>query len=253
MNNIVSIVMPAYNCDSFIKQSIESVINQTYKNWELIIINDCSTDKTEEIIKSYSDKRITTYKNNKQKGVSYSRNKGISFCSSEWIAFIDSDDIWENNKLEEQLEIVSNNKEFIFTGSKFINENGKQIKYIQNVPEKININELLKQNLISCSSVLINKKHLINHPFPEGIENIHEDYAAWLEILKDIDYAYGINKPLLTYRIRESSKSFNKIKAAIMNFNVYRYIKLPTFKIIKYMFYYGTRSINKYSYILKSK
>ena len=248
INKLISIVMPTYNSDKYIKESIDSILNQTYSNWELIIIDDSSTDNTSKILSNYRDKRIKVYKNETNKGVAYSRNKGISLCTSDVIAFLDSDDIWAKDKLEKQIYLYSRERQFIFTGSYFIDEIGKQNSYQLKVPEKINRNELLKRNIISCSSVMINKKYLLNHPFPE-VKNIHEDFVTWLQILNDIDYAYGINDPLLTYRLRKSSKSFNKLHAAFMNLKVYRYIKLPLGDTIKNMFFYMIKNIKKYAYI----
>lgn len=241
--------MPAFNCADFIKESIDSVINQTYTNWELIIINDCSTDNTKEILDTFSDERIRIYNNEKNYGVAYSRNKGISLSSGKWIAFIDSDDLWDASKLKKQLDFINDEKNFIFTGSKFINEKGEQKNYVLKVPLKINKEELLKQNLISCSSVLINKEIISKYRFPDEIKEIHEDYATWLTILSDIKYAYGINEPLLIYRLRTKSKSFNKLKALKMNWNVYKYIKLPFFESIKNMISYGYRNAVKYCQI----
>lgn len=252
MNKLVSIVMPTYNGGSYIKEAIDSIVNQTYQEWELIIVDDASKDNTKEILASYNDKRIKVYSNSINKGVAYSRNKGISFCSSDIIAFLDSDDIWDKHKLEKQIGLYSNEKQFLFTGSYFIDESGKKNNYELKVPERIDKQELLKHNLISCSSVMINKSYLLKHPFPE-VSNIHEDYVTWLQILGDTEYAYGINEPLLTYRLRKSSKSFNKLNAAIMNVRAYRYVGLSFFSIIKYMCFYIINSLSKYEHITTNR
>lgn len=252
MNKLVSIVMPTYNSGSYIKEAIDSIVNQTYQQWELIIVDDASKDNTKEILASYKDKRIKIYNNEVNKGVAYSRNKGISLCLSDIVAFLDSDDIWDKYKLEKQISLYSNEKQFIFTGSYFIDESGNKNNYELKVPERIDKQELLKHNLISCSSVMINKAFLLKRPFPE-VNNIHEDYVTWLQILDNVKYAYGINESLLTYRLRKSSKSFNKLNAAIMNIKAYRYVGLSTTNIIKNMFFYIVNSLKKYEHITTNR
>lgn len=159
----VDIIMPAYNAANTIAQSIQSIIDQTFTNWQLIIINDCSKDNTEEIVQRYCklDNRIKYFKSAKNMGVSYSRNYGISQSQNGWIAFLDSDDMWEKEKLEEQILRLKTHQDGVlfFTGSSFIDENNKSCPFILQVPEEIEFHELLKQNLISCSSVLVKKEY----------------------------------------------------------------------------------------------
>lgn len=253
-NILVSIVMPAYNSEKTIKDSIESVLKQTYHNFELIIIDDCSCDNTSIIIKELQkiDKRIIYIKNDTNIGVGKSRNVGIKQSKGEWIAFLDSDDLWKNNKLEEQVIFLNDNPKvsFLYTASSFIDYKGKEMNYILNVPKKIKYKELLRQNLISCSSVLIKSNIIKNYEMPSG--NIHEDFAMWLMILKDVEYAYGINSPLLVYRLHSNSKSANKFKAAIMNWNTYKFIGLNVVERFYYMLIYIYKGINKYSSIRRN-
>lgn len=248
---LVSIVMPAYNAEKYISKSIESVLNQTYKNFELIIVNDCSIDNTEKIILNYkkSEKRIVYIKSEVNKGVGESRNVGVQNSIGNWIAFIDSDDLWANDKIEKQMEFIKNDKKikFTYTGSSFINKEGKFFNYSMRVPKKVDYKTLLKQNIISCSSVLISKELILNCKMPKGY--MHEDYATWLTILKKENYAYGIDEPLLYYRIMENSKSGNKVKAAKMNWNTYKYVGLNVFFCIFYMLFYCIRGLKKYGSI----
>lgn len=250
-DELVSIVMPAYNAEKYISESIESVLNQTYRNFELIIVNDCSNDNTEKIILNYKkkDKRITYIKNEINKGVGESRNVGVQNSIGNWIAFIDSDDLWSNNKIEKQMKFIKNDEKikFTYTGSSFINKNGKSFNYDMRVPKKVDYKTLLKQNTISCSSVLISKKLILNYEMPRGY--MHEDYATWLTILKVENYAYGIDEPLLFYRIMENSKSGNKIKAAKMNWNTYKFVGLNFFARIYYMCFYCIKGLKKYGSI----
>jgi len=264
---MVSIIMPAFNAGKTIIQSIESVIKQTYTDWELIVVDDCSTDDTEIIVKnainSLSGKsatedggKIIYIRNDENRGVAYSRNCGLKESKGDWIAFLDSDDLWTQDKLEKQMSVIANNeiKEgLIFTGSSFIlGERGK-LDYILRVPKKVSKRDILKQNVISCSSVLVSRELIIRHLFPEYEGMIHEDFAVWLNVLEEIPYAYGIDEPLLQYRISENSKSGNKLKSALMNWNTYRYIGLNYVRSLFYMWCYIMRSVKKWRNIIKYK
>lgn len=250
---LISVIMPAYNAEKYIEQSIQSVLNQDYTNLELIIINDCSKDKTIKIIENYAkkDDRIKYYTNKENSGVAYTRNFGIEKANGEWIAFLDSDDIWKKEKLQKQIDIINKEKiepTLIYTGSSFIDENNQAYNFSIQVPEKVTYKELLKQNVISCSSTLIKKQILTNVKMEH--DNIHEDFLLWLKILKQYNtYAYGVNMPLLVYRISRNSKSGNKIKSAKMTYMVYKYMGLNFAQRIYYMFQYTIRSIIKYKNI----
>lgn len=245
---LISVVMPAYNAEKTIEQSIQSVIIQTYKNWELIVIDDCSIDRTWDILCTIAklNKRIFPFKNSINSGVSVTRNSGVSRAKGEWIAFLDSDDVWASDKLEKQVDIINNKTDaaLIFTGSAFINTVGESANYILHVPETISYQSLLKQNLISCSSVLVKKELMIQYPMQH--DGMHEDYAVWLQILRDKRFAYGINEPLLIYRLSSDSKSGDKKKAALMTYKVYRYLGLNHFKASYYFGCYVWRNIKKY-------
>ena len=226
------------------------MLEQTYKNFELIMVVDCPKDNTLKIIDEFcqKDDRIKKYCNEKNSGVSYSRNFGVSVAKGEWIAFLDHDDIWEKDKLQEQINLlIEKNKEpiLIYTGSAFIDEENVVYDTIFEVPEKVGYKELLKQNVISCSSVLV-KKEVLNSIKMEKDE-VHEDFLLWLRILKKYNMcAYGINKPLLIYRLSRNSKSGNKLKSAQMTYSVYKHIGLNFFERIYYMFQYTIRSLIKY-------
>jgi teichuronic acid biosynthesis glycosyltransferase TuaG len=256
MSNLeISIIMPAYNCDRYIKQAIKSVLDQTYPNYEFIIIDDCSRDNTYNIIKEFAkaDERIKVLKNKNNSGVAHTRNVGVAHARGSLIAFIDSDDLWTPDKLKKQIDLYNTNEKakFIYTGSSFIDENNERYHYIMQVPLTINYTEILKQNIISCSSVLIEKKLIINTPM-EG-HDFHEDFATWLKVLEVEELAYGVNEPLLVYRISRKSKSGNKIKSAIMNYRVYKHIGLNIFKKVYYMAIYFFKNVVKYWRIFKGQ
>jgi teichuronic acid biosynthesis glycosyltransferase TuaG len=239
--------MPAFNCEKHIEQAIYSVIDQTYRLWELIVIDDDSKDNTIGIIQELSkkDKRIKYFKNERNQGVSATRNRGISLAKGEWIALLDSDDIWDKTKLQKQMDCVKNaTVEFVFTGASYINEDGLYYPGIFEVPDKINYKQLRMHNVISCSSVLIKKKYLKHIKMEK--DDMHEDYAVWLRVLRTGVCAYGVNEPLLIYRISRSSKSGNKLKSIKMTYKVFKFIGLNPIFSLYFVINHLLRSLLKY-------
>lgn len=251
---LVSIVMPAYNCEKYVVEAINSILAQTYRNWELLVLDDGSKDNTLRIIEEFSqkDSRIKALPNGKNMGVSATRNRGIELASGEWIAFLDSDDMWKPEKLEKQFEIVEKEAaEFLFTGASYINEVGEPYKGIFEVPEKITYKKLRNQNVISCSSVLVKKKYFENIKMEK--DEMHEDYAVWLRILKLGVTAFGVNEPLLIYRISRNSKSGNKMKTVKMTYKVFRFLELNVFLSILFTVSHILNSVIKYIKIGKMR
>lgn len=255
---LVSIVMPAFNAAATISESIDSVLRQTYTDWELIIVDDGSCDPTAEIIRRYGERepRLISLNNGKNRGVSESRNLGTERAKGSWIAFLDSDDMWAPDKLERQMKLVHDRMAMgeepalVFTGSAFMDRAGKQTAYHLAVPERVSYRELLKQNVISCSSVLLRKDLALKYPMKH--DDMHEDYAVWLQVLRDGGRAYGINRPLLLYRLSETSKSGNKRKAAVMTYKVYRFMGLNPVQSFYYFCWYAYRNMKKYYAIAHS-
>lgn len=248
----VSVVMPAYCAERTIKRAITSVLLQSHCQLELIVIDDASTDDTFSIVQecAMQDSRIHILHNKKNLGVSLSRQKGILAAKYKLIAFLDSDDVWEPNKLAQQIDVLVNDPDcaLCFTSSQFINEIGQRSEYILHAPAKVTYKDLLKQNVVSCSSVLVRREDLLKTPMPD-FPMIHEDYAVWLNLLQKYPYARGIDKPLLTYQISSTSKSGQKMKAAKMQWNTYRYCQLPFFKAGFSFFSYAFRNLKKYAEI----
>jgi len=249
LSNLVSIIMPSYNSENFIAQTIESVLAQTYKNWELIISDDCSRDSSIEIIESYAkeDIRIHLITLEKNSGPAIARNIAIEKAQGKYIAFLDSDDIWISNKLEKQINFMENKQiSFSFSSYQIINEDGKHLKtfYIKIKDSKINYFDLLKTNSIGCLTAVYNQK-ILGKIY---IENVHkEDYSLWLKILKKVDYAYGIQEPLAKYRIHKNSISANKLKASQYQWKIYRDIeKLSIIKSIYYFMHYTWNGLKKH-------
>lgn len=249
----VSVVMPAYNAAKYIEESIRSVMEQTFTDYELIIVDDCSKDDTKKIIRDHAklDKRIVFLQNEKNMGVAATRMNAISIAKGEWIAFLDSDDLWDKRKLEIQMRIIEENPEVqvSYTASSYIDEDGVPYDYVLHAKERTTYKDLLKGNLMSCSSVVI-KKNLFQEV---GMihDAMHEDYTAWLTILRKGYFSYGIDQPLLIYRIGKNTKSSNRIKSAKMIYNSYRYIGYSNVMALILMARYTVYSITKRAHIKK--
>ena len=196
----ISIVTPAYNCEKYLEEAVNSVLAQSFEDWELLIIDDCSKDATWLRMQTLAkqDNRIRIFQNRHNSGSAATRNNGIRQARGEWIAFLDSDDLWRPEKLERQMSVLRKHPDasFLFTGSAFIEDDGMTIAHVLHVPEKVSRKKLLKQNVISCSSVLIRRELMLEFPMPEE-DGIHEDFATWLAILSKIPCAYGVDEPLL--------------------------------------------------------
>lgn len=218
---LVSIIMPAYNSEKYIYEAIESALYQTYRNWELIIVDDCSKDKTFEIIKKVSDKnsKIKIFRNKNNRGVTFSRNFALSQSKGEYIAFLDSDDLWLEKKLEKQLELMEKNKCFFAISSYMqIDENGEKINEIKS-PLKLEYKDALRGNKIGCLTVLINRREIGNFKMP----NIkHEDYATWLKIMQKGYTVFGTEEVLAKYRKGSATLSSNKLKVIFWTWPIYR-------------------------------
>lgn len=220
----VSVIMPAYNAERTIRDSIESILHQSFRDFELIVIDDGSRDGTKEIVEKLAagDSRIRFLQNEKNSGVSYTRNRAVSLAEGEWIAFLDSDDQWLPEKLEKQLALAEQHPDMVlcYTASSFISDDGKPYGYVMEAAERMSYKMLLKKNLISCSSVMIRSSVMKGVKMPS--DKMHEDYFVWLTVVREFGVAYGINEPLLVYRLSANSKSSSRIKSAKMLYNSYR-------------------------------
>ena len=236
----VSVIIPVYNSSKYIKECIESVINQTYKNLEIIVIDDRSTDNSVEIIKSIKDKRIKLIEQEKNMGVAIARNKGIKASNGDYICFLDSDDYWYKNKIEKQIKFIKN-KAFIYSKYLYL-RNDKT--HVANVPKSLTYEQLLKNTAIFTSTVMLNMKYLKKQDI--YMPNIAgEDYGAWFNILKSIDKAYGMQEVLSIYRVGNKSLSSNKIKAMKRTWILYKLEKLSFRKRIYCFICYGFNAIKR--------
>lgn len=245
---LISIIMAAYNAEKTIEKAINSVLNQTYPNFELLVVNDCSKDRTVELVRNIAakDSRVRLISNVKNSGVSYTRKHGLEEANGSWIAILDSDDAWAPDKLEKQIELQKKmNADLLFTGSAFMDSDGQPIDWYLQAPTEVTYRQMLKQNVLSNSSALV-RKELYAKYYAVG-DGMHEDFAIWLSILKEGRKAYGVDEPLLIYRIAKSSKSGNKVKAAKMNWNTYRYVGLNVVEAAYYEAWYMFKNVMKYA------
>ena len=225
-NKLVSIITPSFNSARFIEECILSVISQTYINWEMLIVDDCSQDNSVDIISKFSNNetRIRLFCLEKNVGPAEARNIAIRNASGKYIAFLDSDDIWCSNKLEDQLKFMEkNNVEFSFTSYQCVNENGDDMNKIIKAPKKMTYHSYLKNTIIGCLTVIIDKEKTGHFEMP--IIKSSQDMALWLNIMKKGFTAYGLDINLAKYRIVSSSNTSNKLNAARDVWQVYRKIE----------------------------
>ncbi|WP_289024200.1 glycosyltransferase family 2 protein [uncultured Salegentibacter sp.] len=246
--HLISIITPVYNSEKFILETIKSVQEQTYTNWELFLIDDCSTDNSVSLIEGIkvNDPRIQLIKNNDNSGPAVSRNKGIKAAQGEFITFLDGDDIWHRAFLETSLNTcLANNYEFVFSSYKRYDEELKPLISDFIVPDKVNYSQLLKACPIPCLTAFIDIRRIGKCYMP--IMNKRQDWGLWLSILKKIDYAYGIKEPLAIYRMRKDSVSRSKRKLIPYVWKIYRDIE--GFGVVKssyYFFHWAFNGFKKY-------
>ncbi|WP_293891757.1 glycosyltransferase family 2 protein [Flavobacterium sp.] len=222
MDSLVSIITPTYNSEKFISATIQSVQKQTYSNWELIIIDDFSTDKTVEIINNEikSDARIKLYSLTKNEGTGVARNHGVDKSKGSYISFLDSDDLWKPNKLERQLNFMKeNNLLFTFSFYECIDDAGIDLNIRKEAPGLTTYKKLFFCNYIGNSTVIYNAEILGKIPINQIRKR--QDWMLWLTIVKKIKAAQPVPEVLAYYRIRNNSISSSKMDLLKFNFNVY--------------------------------
>lgn len=221
-NPLISIITPCFNGHHYIAHTLKSVLAQTYTHWELIIIDDHSSDQTLAVVEELAknDARVQVVRLLQNSGPAKARNVGLDLATGNYIAFLDSDDLWMPNKLERQLAFMEHqNARISFTAFCRMDENGVPGRVKNEVPQKVNYQQLLSNNVIACSSAMYCAKTLGKLRF---VNMGHEDFLFWLNALKMVGHAQGLNEVLLHYRIRKGSISSNKWQAAGFTWNVYR-------------------------------
>lgn len=213
-----SIIMPAYNAEKYIEESIRSVLNQTFADYELLIINDCSTDNTVNIVKNYQtkDPRIKLLENNQNSGVAITRNKGIEVAKGKYVCFLDSDDLWEPTKLEKYVVMFQQGSDVLYSFYTRFNDRGNL--NLVTAPLSVTYKQLLKGNCIGNLTGAYNAKK-IGKIFQKNIR--HEDYLMWLEILQKTKQATCVPENLAFYRVSNASLSGNKFKSLLWTWEIY--------------------------------
>lgn len=222
---LVSIIMPAYNCGDFIGSTLDSVINQSYKNWEVIVVDDCSTDNTADVVQEYikKDNRIKYHKLVKNSGAAVARNKAVDLAAGKYMAFLDSDDVWFPEKLTKQIGFMEEN-DYGFTCTSYtkVDEQGEYLNRTIVAQLKRDYDGVLK----TCpgnSTVIYNAEKLGKFKIPDIKKR--NDYVMWLQVIKKEKYLYGIEEPLGSHRIRTEGISSNKKSLVGYHWKVYREIE----------------------------
>jgi teichuronic acid biosynthesis glycosyltransferase TuaG len=246
----VSVIMPNYNCAKYIGQAIESVISQSYQDWELLICDDGSKDSSIEIIERYlSDPRVKLIKNSTNCGATQSRNNAIAASNGTYIAFLDSDDFWYPEKLALQLEhMKTHNANICYTDYHLLPE-GEETLHLISARKKLKYKDLLKGRRFGILTVLLKKSILPTPAFTQWRNS--EDLSLWLRLLRGGEVAYGVQTPLACYRLVKNSKSAKKLRLARSVWNIlYRQENLPLPIAAYYFANYVAIMLVKYARIL---
>lgn len=245
---LISVIMPAYNAEKYIGKAIQSVQVQTYENWELIVVDDSSTDGTEAVVSRFAqtDSRIRLIKNERNSGVARTRNHGMRLCEGEYVAFLDSDDLWHPQKLEIQVKRLREMEaDLVYTSYRIVDALGNKQCADFLVPESITVDGLLKENVIGCSTVLVKSCLVKERGFEEDF--FHEDYVLWLQLLQCGCKLVGEPMILVDYFFHADSKAGNKWRAAQKRWQVYHsYLNLPLGKSLWYFAQYTLAGLRKY-------
>lgn len=243
----VSVIMPNFNGEKFLRESIDSVLSQSYQNLELLFVDDCSTDGSLDAVKSFSDDRIRIFSTEVNGGAAKSRNLAIENATGKWIAFLDSDDIWLSEKLEKQLSFMTEKGAgFSFTQYDVVDENGEKKATFTPKAWEYSFDDILKHNYIGCLTAIYDAEKLGKVYMPENAEK-REDVACWFNILKTGTNAYCLGEILAKYKLHANSVSANKFKMIKYQWRLYRkFLKFNPFKSLFYLIGWAVRGLRKY-------
>lgn len=224
MSDLVSVVIPVYNAEKCISDTIASIRSQSYKDWEVIMVDDGSTDKSLEIMRALECENIKVLSNGGG-SAALARNKGVEAATGRYIAFLDADDLWAPKKLEKQIEFMSKyDAAFSFTGYEFADEFGVSVKKVVQVPLTIKYRQALKNTTIFTSTVMFDMSKITKEEiFMPNVKS--EDTATWWKVLKSGVTGYGLNEGLTLYRRSAGTLSSNKIEALRRIWNLYRNVE----------------------------
>ena len=244
---LVSVIVPCYNMERFISDTIDSVVRQTYPHWELLIADDASTDGTVDIVQKHcaQDNRIQLVVKPQHSGIADTRNQCLKMAKGRYLAFLDADDLWHPEKLEQQLQFMTErNIGFSYSSYDCVDEDGNPTGKTVKAAGNLDYNAYLHNTIIGCSTVMLDTEKVGTVVVPNF--RTSEDAATWLNILRKGFIAYAIEQPLTSYRIRQHSASSNKLKASSDLWRVYRKNeKLPLFKAIACFSSYAFNAIKK--------
>ncbi len=245
---MVSVIMPAYNAGSFIAAAIQSVLNQTVMDLELIVIDDGSQDDTLRIVRetAMADLRVRCCPNDRNMGTACSRNRGLELSRGQYVAFLDSDDIWRPQKLEMQIrQMEASGADLVYSSYAVMDEEGKQCRDFL-VPGTIDLEGLLKENVIGCSTVIM--RRALAERFRFRTDYYHEDYVLWLQMLQEGCKMAGVREVLVDYRFYLGSRAGNKLASAHRRWMIYRkYLNLSMGKSLWYLAHYALAGVKKYT------
>jgi teichuronic acid biosynthesis glycosyltransferase TuaG len=241
---MVSVITPVHNSRDFVGEAIRSVQAQTLIDWEMIVVDDCSTDDSVEIVERsvHEDDRIRLIQLETNSGAAMARNIAIEATQGRYIAFLDSDDLWLPEKLKKQLAFMqANNYPFTYAAYDKIDENGQVFGHL-GVPRRVSYSDLLKTCSIGCLTSMYDTQYFGKVYMPNILKR--QDFGLWLELLKRTKYAYGLNERLAQYRVRSNSISSNKLSAAQYTWRLYRDVeKLNFLKSSYYFSHYALRGL----------
>lgn len=247
---LVSVVMPACNCEKFIEEAVRSVLNQTVRDLELIVVDDGSTDATKTVVEKLAgeDPRVRLVVNEENMGVAKSRNHGLDLCCGTYTALLDSDDYWNEDFLEKMIGCAEQTRaDIVYCSYELVDENGKKVCNDFMVPEQASYEYSLIRSVITCSTVLLTKDMVKRYRFPYDV--YHEDIALWFRMLKEGAKACGVTQVLAAYRQRSGSRASNKVKSAIRRWAVYRHLGIGVPKRLWLLLRYSIYGVIKYKRI----
>ncbi|MBS9942067.1 glycosyltransferase family 2 protein [Vibrio alginolyticus] len=246
VDRLVSIVMPAYNAQDFICSAVSSVIEQTYPDWELIIVDDSSSDNTVEVLRRFSDSRIKVVESKVNQGPGVSRNIGISKAKGRYLAFLDSDDLWNSDKLQVQIKFMSDNQSAIsHTSYLFIDEHGDKRNGSVIASKSIELQDHLRTTEIGTSTAIIDR-NIVKEPIVFSTLRARQDLKLWIYLLGLGYVSNGVKEPLVSYRVRPGSVSSNKFKMLYVTFRVYLDVNtLSLYQRLSCYFSYMLNAVSK--------
>ena len=247
-DGLVSVIMPIYNAEKYLADTLNSIFAQDYKNIEIVLVDDCSKDNSARIISKQQQEHpeIVYYLQEKNMGAGAARNKALELAKGQYVAFLDSDDIWLQGKITRQIELMKASKSpFSYTAIEMMDENGETIKGKRKIKETCDYKYLLHNTIIATSSVVIDRSVLGDFRMP--LRRGGQDYATWLMLLRGGAVACGINEALVRYRVASGSLSSNKFKSIKQVWEIQTQDeKINKFSAVFHVMCFGFNAFKKY-------